>query len=297
MTRAASVGYPIRAVARMTGLSVDTLRAWERRYQAVVPDRGDRGRVYAERHIDRLKQLTTLVSSGHAIGSIAGLSDGALRRLRSGDAADGPRRAPAAANLDPLLRAVKHYDLDTIESQFHRFALLLPPAELIFGVVLPVLRDIGQRWGEGAITPAQEHLVSGIIRGVLGGLLRVMPRPAHAARIVFAAPANERHELGLLCGAVLAAAGGYRVIYLGPDLPAVEIAKAVTTAAAKTLVLAGTASDVDYAEFRKLARLADRIAVWVGGARAADLRQAIGARARLVGSLEELRGLLDRHAA
>jgi DNA-binding transcriptional MerR regulator len=296
MTRSASAGYPIRAVARLTGVSVDTLRAWERRYQAVVPDRGDRGRVYTERHIDRLKQLTTLVSSGHAIGSIAGLSDGALRRLR-GDTVDAPRRAPAAANLDPLLRAVRHYDLDTIESQFHRFALLLPPAELIFGVVLPVLRDIGQRWGEGAMTPAQEHLVSGIIRGVLGGLLRVMPRPAHAARIVFAAPANERHELGLLCGAVLAAAGGYSVIYLGPDLPAVEIAKAVTKAEAKTLVLAGTASDVDYTEFRTLARLANRIAVWVGGARAADLRQAIGARARLVGSLEELRGLLDRHAA
>ena len=75
--------FPIRAVARMTGLSVDTLRAWERRYQAVVPERGDRGRVYTERQIDRLRHLAALVANGHSIGSIAELPDAALRTLRS----------------------------------------------------------------------------------------------------------------------------------------------------------------------------------------------------------------------
>src|SRR5262245_46230395 len=73
--------YPIRTVARLTGLSVDTLRAWERRYQAVVPDRGERGRVYTDRHVTRLRRLAALVATGQSIGSIATMSDAALARL------------------------------------------------------------------------------------------------------------------------------------------------------------------------------------------------------------------------
>jgi methanogenic corrinoid protein MtbC1 len=289
--------YPIRAVARMTGLSVDTLRAWERRYQAVVPDRGDRGRVYSERHVDRLKHLAALVAHGHAIGSIAGLPDAALRRLRSGGDTAPARETALAIDLDSLLQAMKHYDLDGIDRRMTRLSVLLPPAELIFGVVLPVLREVGKRWEAGQITPAQEHLTSGIMRGVLGGLLRTMPRPARAPRIVFATPAGERHELGLLCAAVLAAAAGYAVVYLGPDLPFADITHAAVTAEARVLVLAGTVNTVAYDDVGKLKTLAARIAVWVGGARSADLRAAIGPRARHLASLEDFRGLLDRHAA
>ena len=289
--------YPIRAVARMTGLSVDTLRAWERRYQAVVPDRGDRGRVYTDRHVERLKLLAALVESGHAIGSIAAKPDTTLRRLRTEGGSVQAAVAQAGVDLEPLFRAMKQYDLDTIDAQLTRHAILLPPADLIFSVVLPVLREAGDRWEAGAISPAHEHLASGLIRGVLGGLLRSLPRTAGAARIVFATPPGERHELGLLCSAVLAASAGYSAAYLGPDLPAADIAQAARQAEAKVLVLAGTAGDADYSEMRALKRLPDRIAVWVGGARSADLRSAIGTRARLVSSLEDLKGLLDRHAA
>lgn len=282
----------------MTGLSVDTLRAWERRYEAVVPARGDRGRVYTDRHIGRLKQLAALVASGHAIGSIAGLPDAALRRLRSGDAAAAPGASSALdLQLEPLFAAMQRYDLAAIESQLSRYALLLPPSELVFEVVLPVLRDVGARWQAGTVTPAQEHLASGVIRGVLAGVLRVLPKPIDATRIMFGTPAGERHELGLLCGAVLAAAAGYAVIYLGPDLPAAEIARAARRAAAKAVVLAGTAPGVDYSETAVLRRLPKRITVWIGGAQSTELRHAIGPRARQVASLEELRALLDRHAA
>lgn len=286
--------YPIRAVARMTGLSLDTLRAWERRYQAVVPERNDRGRVYTDRHVARLKQLAALVERGHAIGSIATLSDAELRRLLPARAEiDAP--APSSLELDPLLKSVKQYDLPGIETELNRYALMLPPTELIFGVVLPVLRELGERWQSGALNPAQEHLVSSIIRGMLGSLLRAMPRPARATRIVFAAPEGERHELGLLCGAVLAAVSGYAVIYLGPDLPAADIAHAVRESGAKILVLAATASGTD-SDLGKLRRLSEGVAVWVGGQRADHVRSQIGSRAQHVGSLEELRRMCEHHA-
>lgn len=292
--------YPIRTVARLTGLSVDTLRAWERRYQAVVPERGDRGRVYTDRHIERLRLLAALVDRGHAIGSIARLSDAALRKLQRGSQDAPPASTSAAPGLDlePLFRAMKHYDLPTIDAQLSRYALLLPPNELVFSVVLPTLREIGVRWQAGAINPAQEHLVSGVVRGVLGALLRSMPRHAKVTRVVFATPAGDRHELGLLCGAVLAAAHGYGVIYLGPDLPAVNIADAVQESGAKILVLACTAdASAPESDLRALRRLAGRVSIWVGGARAEDLHSAIGASTRYVANLEELDRLWSDYAA
>jgi DNA-binding transcriptional MerR regulator/methanogenic corrinoid protein MtbC1 len=285
--------YPIRAVSRLTGLPVDTLRAWERRYGAVVPERGERGRVYTARHVSRLQLIASLVERGHAIGSIASLPDAELRRLAPAAAADTP--APSGVDLAPLLRAVKQYDLPVLESELSRHSLLLPPEPLIFGVVLPVLRELGQRWEAGSINPAQEHLVSAIVRGMLGGLLRSMPRRAQAP-IVFAAPAGERHELGLLCAAVLAAASGYAPIYLGPDLPAADIAHAVRQSRASTLVLAATIErdDAD-ADLGRLRQLPSAIEVMVGGARAEQLRSAIGSRATPIDSLEELRRRYQQH--
>jgi methanogenic corrinoid protein MtbC1 len=160
-----------------------------------------------------------------------------------------------------------------------------------------MLREIGVRWRAGTINPAQEHLVSGVIRGVLGALLRSMPRLPKVTRVVFATPEGDRHELGLLCGAVLAASHGYSVIYLGPDLPASDIAAAVRDADARILVLAGTVDgSTPESDRRALRRLAGRVTIWVGGGRADDLLAAIGSSARHVASLEELDRLWSRHA-
>jgi hypothetical protein len=284
MDKSMPTAYPIRTTARMTGLTVDTLRAWERRYRAVVPERGERGRAYTDQQIERLKRLAALVADGHAIGTIAALPDAGLRKLARADVRPGAAR-PRPAGLEPLLAAVKAYDLPSIEAELSRHAVLLPPVDLIFAVILPVL----------AIRPAHEHLLSGIIRGVLGGVLRAMARPSHSSRIVFATPQCERHELGLLCGAVLAAVAGHHVIYLGPDLPAADIAHAVRQSHSRTLILASTADAAGTAaDLSKVARLPRSVSILLGGPRAASLRHAIGPRARVVEDLDALRRLLER---
>lgn len=286
------VRHPIRAVARLTGLSVDTLRAWERRYRAVAPVRGARGRAYTDRQVERLKHLAALVATGHTIGSIATLPDSTLINL----AAQSPADAAAEPRLDlaPVMRAMRHYDLPALEAVINRHALLLPPSDLIFQVLLPVLREAGRRWEAGTVRPAQEHLASSLVRGVLGGLLRSLSARRDGAPMVFATPAGERHELGLLCGAVLAAAAGHQVIYLGPDLPSSDIVHAVATAKAKMLVLAATAHATPAGEIRKLTRLPSRVEIWTGGPLSSRLRQPLGDRARPIASLENLQRLLVR---
>ena len=135
--------YPIRAVARITRLSVDSLRAWERRYEAVVPERDHCGRVYSDADINRLKQLAILVERGHAIGNIASLSTHDLTSLIDGAdalAATGPDQVPAA-DLTRLRRALDLYDLTALESALARHAAVLPARELVFAVILPLLRE------------------------------------------------------------------------------------------------------------------------------------------------------------
>ncbi len=286
--------YPIRAVSRLTGLSVDTLRAWERRYAAVVPVRGDRGRVYSDADVARLKRLAALVGEGHAIGQIATLPDAALRRLQGAAESTAPKTT--GVDLGPIRDAIKAYDRPAIESILNRHAIVLPHDTLIFSVLLPIMKDLGDRWESGAIRPAQEHLVSAAIRSVLGSLLRTLPNSPRARTLVLATAAGERHELGLLCAAVLAAARGLNVVYLGPDLPGSDIAHAATVAGAHTLLIAATQAAIDQKDLRALSRVPPHVEIWAGGAQAAALRSAIGSRARQIDSLEEFQALCENHA-
>jgi len=289
--------YPIRAVARLTGLSVDTLRAWERRYEAVVPKRGERGRVYSDTDVDRLKQLAVLVERGHAIGTVARLSGGELTRLIDGsDALAAVRQETPAADLTALFRALDRYDLTALESALARHAAVLPTRDLVFAVILPLLRELGDRWETGTLSPAQEHLVSAIVRSILGGLLRSIARSDGSPRVVFATASGERHELCVLCAAVLAAAAGYGVVYLGPDLPAADIAQAAQRSGASSVVLgATTPGAVTRAEAKHLAKVLSDVDLWIGGREAAALAAEIGF-GRQVATLDALVPMFARHS-
>jgi len=283
----------------MTGISVDTLRAWERRHDAVAPARNDRGRLYSDADVSRLQKLGELVKRGHAIGGIAGLGDRELGGLL--EAADTHRSAPPApigeVDVATLTSALDRYDLDTIEATLNRHAAVLPPRDLVFAVILPLLQEIGRRWEGGRLRPAQEHLVSSTIRSVLGGLLRATVRPQAVPKVVFATLAGERHELGLLSAALLAASAGYGVVYLGADLPAADIAHAAATAGSRiVLVSLTTPRAVPHAEIRKLAEKLESVELWLGGPAAAAVVSAAGDRARLVPALPEVVPMLARHA-
>jgi MerR family transcriptional regulator, light-induced transcriptional regulator len=299
VNRTPPVHYPIRAVAQMTGISLDTLRAWERRYEAVTPRRSDRGRLYTEADVNRLRHLGLLVGRGHAIGTIAGLDDAQLTRLVESSEALSPGRSVAAppARLDDITAALDGYDFGAIEQSLNRFAAVLAPRDLIFAVILPLLNDVGDRWQRGTLRPAQEHLVSAIVRSVLGGLLRVLTRTDALPRVVCAAPSGERHELGLLCAAVLAAAEGFGVVYLGPDLPATDIWHAASRAEARIAIVSlTTPGAVTRTELRALARRPAGVALWVGGPAASDALSLLGGDTRHVATLPDVVTLLELYA-
>ncbi len=274
----------------MTGLSVDTLRAWERRYDAVRPERDGRGRSYTDSHVARLKQLAALVARGHAIGSIASLPGAALKRLLDG----GDRHHEAtdsASRIDPspIMDALEHYDLEAIETTLNRYAAVLPPPDLVFSVLLPLLGEIGRRWETHLLRPSHEHMVSATVRSVLGGLLRTVARPQASPVIVFATLAGERHELGLLCAALLAAHAGYGVVYLGADVPAADILHAAETTAARAVIIgATTPGATPMPALRALLQLPASIDLWIGGEASAAMLAASRGRARHLARLDDV---------
>lgn len=284
--------YPIRAVSRLTGLSVDTLRAWERRYAAVTPVRDERGRTYSSEDVERLKILAQLVGQGHAIGRIAALPASALHKLLPASSAP-TAKAHAPIDVGPLVDAAKRYDLTAVDSILSRHALLLQPTDLIFSVVLPLLKEVGERWESGTLRASQEHLLSAVIRSVLGSLLRTFPRLPRIPGMAMATVSGERHELGLLCCAVLAASAGTPVTYLGADLPAHDLVHAVTHSDARVLVTSATIRGaVDDHEWKVLASLPERIQIWVGGPQSEEAKRVLKSRARIIASLEDFRSLI-----
>jgi len=265
--------YPIRAVSKLTGIGIDTLRAWERRYGAVAPTRDDRGRMYTEADVARLRLLNGAVEKGHSIGRVAGLSDDELRDLCGGAGAVVPRAAlpthRAPLDTTALVTALRDYDAVGIDQELSRLAAVLRPLDLLQDVLMPVLTQVGDDWHRRQTRIAHEHLMSSTMRNLLGAFLRLYARRDAAVRLLFATPSGERHEIATLGAAMLAASAGLGVSYLGADLPAREIVDAIEPAGAQVLVLGMTTAAADKARERELKtivrELADGVELWAGG--------------------------------
>jgi MerR family transcriptional regulator, light-induced transcriptional regulator len=265
--------YPIRAVSKLTGIGIDTLRAWERRYRAVTPVRDDRGRMYSDADVARLRLLHGAVVRGHSIGRLAALSDEQLGTLV---AAVEPTAVPAtdptrrtSPDTAALVAAVHACDAAGIDYELARLVAVLRPLEVLQEVLMPVLAQVGDDWHQGRASIAHEHAMSSAVRNILGSFLRVYARSNVPVRLLFATPAGERHELGTLGAAMLAASSGLGVAYLGPDLPARDIVRSARPAGAQVLVLGLTSvagGKAKERELRTIVRDLPRdIELWAGG--------------------------------
>ena len=275
--------YSLGAVARLLGVTPHLLRAWERRYGAVRPARTAGGtRRYTESDVRRLRLLRAGVARGHPIGELAALPLPELER-RFGSL------APAESTpSDALWQAITRVDGAEIERLLGLQLGALGPRAFAHEVMLPLLRTLGDRWESGEVCVASEHATSAALRSLLGAALRHR-RQGNGPRLVFATPSGERHELGLLAAAICAQERGAHVIYLGPDLPADELARAAREQEADAAVLAlasvdGAAARREVTEARRL--LPADVSLWIGGAGASALAPIEG-----VGELPDLAAL------
>ncbi len=245
--------YPIKVVARRTGLTAHAIRAWEKRYDAVEPVRTPTNRrVYTEAHLERLLLLARITRAGYSIGQVAKLPTEKLREMvkeagqdtgMAGSTAGSGSEIPAAdrhapeAHLQACIEALERMDGPALDSALNGAAIALTLPVLLDHMVLPLMRVVGERWHSGTLRVSQEHLASASIIAFLSSQIRTFSPPAAAPLLLVTTPVGQRHEIGAQAATLYALTDGWRVAFLGPDLPAGEIAAAVRNSDALVVAL------------------------------------------------------------
>ncbi|HEX6115688.1 MAG TPA: MerR family transcriptional regulator [Solirubrobacterales bacterium] len=270
----------IGELSRRTGVSPDTLRAWERRYGLLEPARSEGGfRLYGEADEARVRTMKSLLGSGISASEAA---RGAL-------AAPAPIGAPAQAPgplADRLRDALERYDEAAANAVLDEAVGSLSIESLAASVALPTLEEIGARWSRGEVSVAQEHFASNLLRGRLLGLARGWGGGAGPLALL-ACPPGELHDLGLIAFGLALRSHGWRITYLGPDTPVETVTEAAARLEPALVVLAALGPERFEAAAEAIAALGSRHPVALGGSGSgAELAERLGARALTAGPIE-----------
>ncbi|MFA9431463.1 MerR family transcriptional regulator [Egicoccus sp. AB-alg2] len=208
----------IGEVSRRTGVAVPTLRAWERRYGLLSPDRTEGGhRLYSERDVDRVKAMQRLLEDGWSAAAAA------REVLREPATVTQLRPVPglgsaSMALVERLESAIDAFDASGADAVVDDVFARLEIPRALDDVILPVLRRVGDGWQDDPRVIAREHFATNTLRPRLQRLLRATARSGGRS-LLAAAPEGEEHDLGLLAAAVAAVDAGWRVHYLGARTP------------------------------------------------------------------------------
>jgi MerR family transcriptional regulator, light-induced transcriptional regulator len=219
--------YTIKQASVRSGVTVPLLRAWERRYGVVAPDRTPSGyRLYDDAAIERLRAMRVLVDGGwspsQAAAQVRDAGEEQLRALEeeirasrgqpaAGEAllADGSAFVAAAVALDP----------DGMERALDEIFAMRRFEAAVDDVVLPAMASIGAAWARGEVDVAGEHAASSLVHRRLAIAFEAAGDVPGAPRLLVGLPHGARHELAALAFAVAARRAGIDAIYLGADVP------------------------------------------------------------------------------
>lgn len=215
--------FNTKAVARETSVPADTFRAWERRYGVPHPKRTAGGhRLYSERDIALIRWLRDRTVEGvnisHAVMLLTNTLDTAPEEVASAEQARAIERL-----VDELLRGLTEFDTQMAERLLSEAFSLYPFEQVLLDVVQPALVEIGERWHRGEINVAVEHFATQFIRRRLAGLLNLFEGSGQRATIIMGCAPHELHDIGVLLGSLFLVRRGWRVIYLGPQVPLADL--------------------------------------------------------------------------
>lgn len=285
-----NVYYPIRKVTERTGVGGSTLRAWERRYGLLKPKRTPKGhRLYSDSDIALVLHVLELLEDGHAISEVSRrVLDNTGKAMRP--QAEVKREASLLRSsgqwsdfLARFLSAVEDFSPLRLESVYNEASSIYPLDLVSQHLLEPALAELGSRWQKGDIGIAQEHFFSAWLRNKLGARLHhEVPRSSGVSLLLACVPGH-RHEVGVLLFALAALGRGYRVVYLGIDMPLTPLPEVVARSGAKGLILAGGRESDRTATLSGLAELTNALSVpvFVGGPICRDSEQALVAAGTL----------------
>lgn len=225
--------YRINIASEMSGVSEGLIRAWERRYGVLKPRRTPSGyRAYTESDITvlrRLKQLTAEgVSIAEAVKLLPSIKRDVKEQLDKSERAvpRAPKPGQAEKWRQEILVAAERLDQQAVEALLDEGMASMPPVTFWEEVLAPLQREVGERWHDGTLTVAEEHLVTQAIRQRVLTMIHQAPRRSKR-HVVCACFPRDDHELGLLGAALKFRYAGWRVTFLGARTPAEHLARVV----------------------------------------------------------------------
>jgi methanogenic corrinoid protein MtbC1 len=328
-----SEDFSIQFVARVTGINPHTLRAWEKRYEAVKPHRDDNGRrLYSEGDIERLRTLNDLVDMGNKISDIAQLPTDKLKNMH--DQFIGPANANGLLNsnghvngsgysninglngnghsihepidvhtsLQNLTLALRGYKLDIITHELEKINNSMSLRDFALGIITPLLLEVGAQVETRQLTIAQEHALSAILRFHIGRTLfqHYSYSPKNNINILLTTPSGENHEFGILISALLCCHYHVNFQYMGVDLPLQSLSDAVNQIK-PTYVIVGISKNYNHQAKIPLTDYAEKLLadipqdvdVWFGGA-VSELKNFDYKNMKLVSSFQTLDSMLSK---
>jgi DNA-binding transcriptional MerR regulator len=274
----------ISAISEATGVSIYTIRAWEKRYSSLTPDRTSTlRRQYKQSDVIRLKLLDQLVSKGHSIAAISRLTTEALDaivRLPS-RSKENELEFEAKTETDFLevqedcLKLIAQIKVSSFNEKLLSLRKRLNCNDFAIKLAAPLIREVGDKVLRAELSIAQEHACSAVLRAHLCDLffrLNLGNQKKSRMTATVSAPEGDFHEFGILLSAIILAENGVKTTYLGPNLPSEELANA-SNELRTDLVLIGT-TDMsegllkqplfDYLQVLDR-RLNKATEVWIGG--------------------------------
>lgn len=254
----------IGELSRRTGVSADLIRAWERRYDLLDPARTDSGyRLYGPDDVGRLRLMQHYLDRGLPAAQAAGL----VHRVQTAafDSNPGVPAGDVRKAVRVLRESLERFDDAPADRILERLLGVFASGAVLRDVVLPYLQGLGERWAAGKVTVAQEHFASSFLEGWMLSMARGWGQSGRR-RVMLACVPGERHVLGLVAFGLAMRDLGWRITYLGADMPVPAIEHAADAVAPDVIVLAGSLPDTFAAALDDVQHLAARHAVAVGGA-------------------------------
>ncbi len=238
--------FNLKAVVRETGVAAPTLRTWERRYGLPCPQRTPSGRrLYSRRDVETVRWLAARQAEGMTIGQAVALwrsleeaGRDPLLEGRPAYLARSPAEQEALARWrDAWVAACLAFDESAADAAFGQALALVPPEVACTEVLREGLAQIGEAWYRGDATVHQEHFASYLAARRVQALLAATPPPSRPYPVLVVCPPGENHAFGPLLLTYLLRRAGWRVIYLGADLPVEETEAAVRRAAPRWVIV------------------------------------------------------------
>jgi DNA-binding transcriptional MerR regulator len=256
--------FPIRVLSELSGVPATTLRAWERRYGLLKPKRTPKGhRLYDNADLETVRQVIQLLEENHPISKAAGILRDGAPEIHGGNGI-----ASSWGGLRKrMLRAIEAFDNIRLDAAYNEALAIYPIDIVTLQLLCPLLDQIGERWQERNKGIAEEHFFTAYLRNKLGARVHHASSRSQGRRLLLACLPGEHHELGILLFGLSALARGYRLLYLGADLPLAQVARVAGSVDIAGVLLSGTTTELSTELQASLAALADSltIPVMIGG--------------------------------